>query len=857
MDNLVADDLSDSTDSSEGSSNPDSSPPKRLVCTRRRMNRPLENVTRRLVHGPQYKSKIPKSQKTNLLQKLHLRQMFGKMQSNPCSEEMKVFSRLPGRLAFFIRDAVPHSALAAGHIFLGFSKCGQFLLSYTQTSTENEQFDLSFNYYYRLHWWLFLPYSKARKIAEVTLFTNQGVYGNLHLSFCQWPGDLSRIVVYGYESSEGDSADLPEPGSAVGGSQHCYLTVTAVPSLQNCQACIKVANSYDADDMAAAWNSCVRLSCLKHGMTVHTQFDLVAPYPKFEPKISLKRDNCVVVNTGNFLHSITVDMEQLTGGQEEYEVKGNSFIQQKLNTITNIASPPFHPISVNVGMAEFTLGMLGSPSGFSPVSFIPTSDSENTDAESESSIPVAGRKNKENIKRPLHFFGPCSSKPMDERMEKVSEFTQLLTGQKKPKYSPFKKLCIQELENSDPFEFTIPSSSKGLVTDRKKIMADAAYDLTDDNFDVDVPEKLSTYRKKRLAEKKYEFTEEDEFAEENDERANFKPLTRLRSKKLGEEAMQQTELSDMMKGNGGEVMVCVSKGDDPETAQDDYWTDVMASTTYPELLSPGGCIKKDTGSMTCLSPRISQPMSPQLSSLSPRGSNVEVYCTAKFTRRYVEVDDEMISVITDVEDDDLGISTGYHSALPLEVHGSGYTQMQMISNSKAEKLSLPCVRIQQRSLDLEQFCHETATRLCARADKKFWFCNDYDVEVVDLDPTSGDVMAVAVVLIQAAILTKSHNQKYTMSSLHRMQYQAGFKFCWNIDSGQYYVVDSDPLKEISAYKEPAGVWNPARCAALPLLKRFNTASASVRVLTNESVIRGTSLKAIVDPDNLVALILND
>ena len=28
--------------------------------------------------------------------------------------------------------------------------------------------------------------------------------------------------------------------------------------------------------MAAAWNSCVRLSCLEHGMTVHTNFDLVS-----------------------------------------------------------------------------------------------------------------------------------------------------------------------------------------------------------------------------------------------------------------------------------------------------------------------------------------------------------------------------------------------------------------------------------------------------------------------------------------------------------------------------------------------------------------------------------------------------
>ena len=41
----------------------------------------------------------------------------------------------------------------------------------------------------------------------------------------------------------------------------------------------------------------MRLSCLQHGVTVHTQFDLVSPFPRFEPKVSLKRDNCVVVNT--------------------------------------------------------------------------------------------------------------------------------------------------------------------------------------------------------------------------------------------------------------------------------------------------------------------------------------------------------------------------------------------------------------------------------------------------------------------------------------------------------------------------------------------------------------------------------
>ena len=141
-DEQSTDNLSDSTDSSEGSSSTIGSPPPRTSCRRRGTTRQLDNVTRRLMHGPRYQPKVPRSQKMNILEKLHLRQMFGKIQATSVSEEIKVFSTLPRRLAFFIRDVVPHSALTSGHIFLGFSKCGQFLLSYTQTSTENEQSDL-------------------------------------------------------------------------------------------------------------------------------------------------------------------------------------------------------------------------------------------------------------------------------------------------------------------------------------------------------------------------------------------------------------------------------------------------------------------------------------------------------------------------------------------------------------------------------------------------------------------------------------------------------------------------------------------------------------------------------------------
>lgn len=81
----------------------------------------------------------PASKADNFLQKLFIRELCGKFKSGVETKEPKVrpFTRLPGRLAFCLKDVVPLSALEAGHVFLGFSKCGQFLLSYTQTPAEN------------------------------------------------------------------------------------------------------------------------------------------------------------------------------------------------------------------------------------------------------------------------------------------------------------------------------------------------------------------------------------------------------------------------------------------------------------------------------------------------------------------------------------------------------------------------------------------------------------------------------------------------------------------------------------------------------------------------------------------------
>ncbi len=192
-------------------------------------------------------SKAKKNNQTsNFIQKLAFREMRGQFQTSmrPQGPRVKPFTRLPGRLAFCLKDVIPFSAIEAGHIFMGFSKCGQFLLSYTQTTAENDDDLVSdfyrMSYHYRLHWWLFVPYRRAKKVAEVMLFKNSGTDGNLHLSFCQWTKDISKVLVFGTLKPKQD--DLEVEDNTMKSSVPCYMTVTAVPSLNNCPGCLKVAS---------------------------------------------------------------------------------------------------------------------------------------------------------------------------------------------------------------------------------------------------------------------------------------------------------------------------------------------------------------------------------------------------------------------------------------------------------------------------------------------------------------------------------------------------------------------------------------------------------------------------------------
>jgi len=108
-----------------------------------------------------------------------------------------------------------------------------------------------------------------------------------------------------------------------------------------------------------------------------------------------------------------------------------------------------------------------------------------------------------------------------------------------------------------------------------------------------------------------------------------------------------------------------------------------------------------------------------------------VNCIAKILRCYVDKDDDNQSVKTDT-DDEYSVTVPFPVALNLDVHGSGYQNLQLIHNSKAKSSPNPVVEVLQRTLEIEILCNEVAGMICLSADKNFISCFDYDVAILDV-----------------------------------------------------------------------------------------------------------------------------
>lgn len=123
-------------------------------------------------------------------------------------------------------------------------------------------------------------------------------------------------------------------------------------------------------------------------------------------------------------------------------------------------------------------------------------------------------------------------------------------------------------------------------------------------------------------------------------------------------------------------------------------------------------------------------------------NNDKPLCSKKIIKHYVEEDDATSVRTTCTNEEDDCISPGYHTSLPMEVHGGYYSNMQIVSKNSISKLNCPTVVITQNSFDIEAFTIYVANYLCSTNNKKYGILYDSAYEILYVSKSRVDLLTV-------------------------------------------------------------------------------------------------------------------
>ncbi|XP_028341038.1 DDB1- and CUL4-associated factor 15 isoform X1 [Physeter macrocephalus] len=233
----------------------------------------------------------------------------------------RLFRKLPPRVCVSLKNIVDEDFLYAGHIFLGFSKCGRYVLSYTSSSGDD---DFSF-YIYHLYWWEFNVHSKLKLVRQVRLFQDEEIYSDLYLTVCEWPSDASKVIVFGFNTRSANGMLMNMMMMSDENHRDIYISTVAVPPPGRCAACRDASRAHPGDPSA---------QCLRHGFMLHTKYQVVYPFPTFQPAFQLKKDQVVLLNTSYSLVACAVSV---------HSAGDSSFCQILYDHTTYPPAPPSPP----------------------------------------------------------------------------------------------------------------------------------------------------------------------------------------------------------------------------------------------------------------------------------------------------------------------------------------------------------------------------------------------------------------------------------------------------------------------------------------------------------------------------------
>lgn len=776
----------------------------------------------------------------NFLQKLHIRELRGSFQTHQYGPKLKLFQDVPARLKFPLNELVPPAVLNDGHVFLGFSKDGQYVLSYTSQMEVDLPFTLP-AYAYKLYYWRFIPHEMLNKVSEIRLFRGFEIASELLISVCQWPSDNSKIVIHGFSPLGDQEYRAPQ--------NPCYLTIAAVPPIYPCEDCETSYNNFHPDDDDEEWDA-QKSMCLFHGFMIHVQYHLVPPFPQFNPKVSLKRDGRVVLNTGDSLIALSITTE----------VKNNIASQ------TN-CSEPFAGCTCSGSLCGCVKQRLSSPgcTVVTPTSY-ETSDSDSGSVYS----PQNSASNFSNL---LESGNIC----WEQFIDSPKCLTSCKTGSihaEEPSSTPISSI------GSDGLKF---SSDPGLSLSASGDTASSTSSAT--VFELFAsPGRRSRHK---FYSSKLEFKDEDkcELLNEGNKCDVGNDILTLNDREFPDASEVHDRCTETctsharpckhssinLRGlpDGGLLSYSRAQCDDVNWIVNSQNLKSGYMESMKENLSPaletwshqGKNMDSNTKRITEIA--LSPPPLPRCTSPEngTAASQTILNCITCASRVFVPHVDANVS--NENEEEDLG-NSAYQNSLSFEVYWPSATRLVPCPTSLLQEVTGPVLVVKQAAFDVEPYLHEMAQRLCSEAGQKYQAFTDYDIQIVDVSADTDDVLALVVMLVQATPKNKGLSKcQRNFSGITRKQYEAGFKFLWNIQTGKYSVVDTEDLREIGILGGNALIfphlWNPGRKKCILLQEKLLPPCApmqEVLVLSNEPVFTGISLQEFSPSSGDVAIVKN-
>nr|XP_018902600.1 PREDICTED: uncharacterized protein LOC109034107 [Bemisia tabaci] len=961
-----------------------------------------------------------KNHNINLLTKLRNREISGLFKRNAKNlrEPAKyLFNGIPDRLMFHLKNVLH----LGNQILMGTTQCGQFLITYSFSNGNPLQHSADFGfppYKYKLHWWAFRPFAAAVKVGEVQLFGDFEIRDILSISIAQWPSIPNKIVACGYYNS-----DTPVPEE----DRKAFITITTLPALHSCYQCKLIAASFDAEDFAANWDSCISMRCVKHGLTVHTSFNLSNPNPTLDLSISLKAANRIVFNTGVFLHVLSVDLDDPSTVPPSQSLEQDSIVN----------SPIEHKLGANLEKHGYNY--------VRPFRYGISTNNGNLPCDENDENKLSA--NYLQLKSPVPKELVCQS-PGDVTSSQMwcAKMPKLAMKPVPNKTKVWRRTILDQAEKVYAFEESDDGCNIKFKWFRRRRLADKMYEFHTDD-DVMDTENVHPIAKKSACHLSNERNrvKSDSFVDELFQSDN----DHSPSENESDFVLSRVKCRNFQTKNASSCDSLLMKTDSPNLTSAETNMAVLSNAQTNELYSEGsdkprspceetssglsksantprkilqGCFSElsiktdflpeadaadvnsiiaDWESLDTLSPRsevsdkyvpscesrcdairsflenIPGTVTPQQSGFSnysinsrnssklnlvknvsnhkcyppsyanpqsnldssvrlgcdkgtdldsdtgkvqssmrvvlrPQNQNLNKWdetrglsddakkpkcsfdknksakisegktdrifgrqlipeSSVKFDRKFTEVDEEIISTITDIEDDEQG--TIGDCALAVSVHGSGYTQMEMISNQKAGKLNIPVCTVRQVSCDIEQFCSRVADIICKCEGFKFWFCNDYDVEIVDVCPLNGDILLVLCMWLNAELMNDTeprasmYKRRKTMDTKDpRLFFEVKCLFTWSSETGECWLEGYSPLNDVKQSPSPPKSWRPAHQEA-KILRGLSPTILDFYILPQPTPVRlfthclwdehgqAFSVEEIRDVSNLVGFML--